>query len=256
MPKRKRSFYERYVKRYLDIICALAVLVCFGWLYIVIAILVRIKLGKPVLFKQPRPGQIDPHTKKEVIFDLYKFRTMTDEKDKDGNLLPDNQRLTKFGKLLRASSMDELPEVIFNILKGDMSLIGPRPQLVRDMVFMSKKQRQRHLVKPGLSGLAQVMGRNAISWEEKLDWDLKYIEKISFLGDMKILWLTVKNVFGRKESDEELSVTDDYGDVLLKGRKVESAEYNSRQKLAKKLIALHETSKSTRMNANKRKNHT
>ncbi len=243
MPKRKRSFYEKYVKRYLDIICALVVLVCFGWLYIVIAILVRIKLGKPILFKQPRPGQIDPHTKKEVIFDLYKFRTMTDEKDKEGNLLPDNQRLTKFGKLLRASSLDELPEVIFNILKGDMSLIGPRPQLVRDMVFMSKKQRQRHLVKPGLSGLAQVMGRNAISWEEKLDWDLKYIEKISFLGDMKILWLTVKNVFGRKESDEELSVTDDYGDVLLKGRKVESDEYNSRQKLAKKLIALHETSK-------------
>jgi len=236
MPKRKRNFYERYVKRYLDIICALGVLICFGWLYIVIAILVRIKLGKPVLFKQPRPGKIDPHTKKEVIFNLYKFRTMTDEKDEDGNLLPDSQRLTKFGKLLRASSMDELPEVIFNILKGDMSLIGPRPQLVRDMVFMSKKQRRRHLVKPGLSGLAQVMGRNAISWEEKLDWDLRYIEKISFLGDIKILWLTIKKVLGRNESNAELEVTDDYGDALLKEEKIGLNEYNRKRELAKKII--------------------
>lgn len=239
MHKRKRSFYEKYVKRYLDIICALAVLVCFGWLYIVIAILVRIKLGKPVLFKQPRPGRINPNTKREVIFDLYKFRTMTDDRDKNGNLLPDDQRLTKFGKLLRSTSLDELPEIIFNILKGDMSLIGPRPQLVRDMVFMSKKQRRRHLVKPGLSGLAQVMGRNAISWEEKLAWDLKYIEKISFLGDIKILWLTMKKVFGRNESDAELDVTDDYGDALLKDGKIGLDEYNCRQKLANKLIRLH-----------------
>ena len=238
MHKRKRSFYERYVKRYIDIICALAVLICFGWLYIVIAIMVRIKLGKPVLFKQPRPGQINPHTKQEEIFNLYKFRTMTDDRDKEGNLLPDDQRLTKFGKILRASSMDELPEVIFNILKGDMSLIGPRPQLVRDMVFMSKKQRCRHLVKPGLSGLAQVMGRNAISWEEKLDWDLKYIEKISFIGDMKIFLLTVKKVIGRNESNEELDVTDDYGDALLKEGKIGLEEYNYRQKLANKLIEL------------------
>lgn len=240
MHKRKQGFYEKYVKRYLDFICALAVLICFGWLYLVIALLVRIRLGKPVLFKQPRPGQINPHTKRERIFYLYKFRTMTDDRDKAGNLLPDDQRLTKFGKLLRASSMDELPEVIFNILKGDMSLIGPRPQLVRDMVFMSKQQRRRHLVKPGLTGLAQVMGRNAISWEEKLDWDIKYIEKISFLGDMKILWLTVKKVFGRSESAAELDVTDDYGDALLKAGKVGIDEYNYRQKVAKKIIMFHE----------------
>jgi lipopolysaccharide/colanic/teichoic acid biosynthesis glycosyltransferase len=163
--ERKRSFYERFIKRLLDIFCSLLAITVFCWLYAIIAILVRVKLGAPVLFKQPRPGLIDPKTGKERIFDMYKFRTMTNERDTDGNLLPDEKRLGRFGKLLRSTSLDELPEV-FSILRGDMSVIGPRPQLVRDMVFMSDEQRMRHTAKPGLSGLAQVKGRNAITWEK------------------------------------------------------------------------------------------
>lgn len=171
--RRKRTIYERFVKRPLDIICALLAIICFCWLYAIVAILVKIKLGSPVLFKQMRPGF------NEKIFPLYKFRTMTDERDENGELLPDEVRLTKFGKWLRSTSLDELPEA-FNILNGTMSVIGPRPQLVRDMVFMTPDQRRRHCVKPGLSGQAQVNGRNGISWEEKLDWDLKYIEKRNY----------------------------------------------------------------------------
>ena len=242
MLQRKRGFYERVIKRLLDILCSLLAIVVFCWLYALIAIVVRIKMGKPVLFKQPRPGMIDPTTGKERIFDMYKFRTMTDARDKDGNLLPDEDRLPAFGKMLRATSLDELPEA-FNILKGDMSVIGPRPQLVRDMVFMSDEQRMRHTAKPGLSGLAQVMGRNAISWEDKINWDLKYIKKISFLGDAKIVWMTVKKVFIRKnitESSEEIDVTLDYGDALLKTGKVSKKEYDALQAYAKKLIKEHE----------------
>ncbi len=160
--QRDMGFYEKYIKRLLDIICSLLVIVIFCWLYAIIAIIVRVKMGSPVLFKQPRPGLIDPKSGRERIFDMYKFRTMTDERDADGNLLPDEQRLPKFGKMLRATSLDELPEA-FNILKGDMSVIGPRPQLVRDMVFMDERIRMRHTAKPGLSGLAQVNGRNAIT---------------------------------------------------------------------------------------------
>lgn len=155
----KIGIYEKYVKRVIDIVCALAAIIVFSWLYLIVAILVKIKLGSPVLFKQPRPG------KNEKVFNMYKFRTMTDEKDENGNLLPDEIRLTQFGKWLRSTSLDELPEA-FNILNGSMSVIGPRPQLVRDMVFMTPEQRKRHTVKPGLSGLAQVNGRNAIGWEK------------------------------------------------------------------------------------------
>ena len=183
MLKRKQGFYEKYIKRLLDIICSLLAIVFFCWLYAIIAILVRIKLGSPVLFKQPRPGLINPRTGHEKIFDMYKFRTMTDQRSPDGELLPDDFRLTKFGAWLRSTSLDELPEA-FCILKGDMSVIGPRPQLVRDMVFMSDEQRMRHTAKPGLSGLAQVNGRNAIDWEKKLNYDLEYIKDISFLGDL------------------------------------------------------------------------
>lgn len=174
---RKVGFYERYVKRLIDIICSGLALIVFSWLYIIIALLVRIKLGSPVLFAQYRPGLIDPRTGKERIFKMYKFRTMTDQKDEEGNLLPDEVRLTKFGAWLRSTSLDELPEA-FCILNGSMTLIGPRPQLVRDMVFMSKEQRMRHTAKPGLSGLAQVSGRNAISWDEKIQYDLDYIKKV------------------------------------------------------------------------------
>lgn len=232
---RKPGFYEKYMKRLLDIVCALAALIVFCWLYIIIAVLVRIKLGSPVIFKQPRPG------KDEKIFNLYKFRTMTDERDENGNLLPDEVRLTAFGRALRATSLDELPEA-FNILKGDMSVIGPRPQLVRDMVFMTAEQRQRHSVRPGLSGLAQTRGRNAISWDGKLATDLEYIQHVTFLGDVKIIFDTVKQVFfkekGLKDSDvDEVDITDDFGDYLLKTGRVSKNEYEEKQEQARGLLA-------------------
>lgn len=233
---RNQGIYERYIKRLLDIICALAALVVFGWLYIIVAVLVRVKLGSPVLFTQPRPG------KDEKIFNLYKFRTMTDQRDENGDLLPDEIRLTRFGKALRATSLDELPEA-FNILKGDMSVIGPRPQLVRDMVFMTPEQRQRHTVRPGLSGLAQTRGRNALSWDGKLSTDLEYIRRVTFLGDVKIIFDTVKQVFfhqkGLADSDvDEVDITDDFGDYLLKRGRVSREEYDEKQAEAKELLGV------------------
>lgn len=223
--------YERWFKRPVDIVCALAALLVFGWLYILVAILVRINLGSPVLFCQPRPGR------DERIFWLYKFRTMTDERDENGNLLPDDVRLTKFGKILRSTSLDELPEA-FNILKGDMSVIGPRPQLVRDMVFMTPEQRMRHTVRPGLSGLAQVQGRNAISWEGKLATDLEYIEKITFLGDVKIILLTVKKFLCREDiSAEGMETAEDFGDYLLRTGEVSVEDYEQLQAESRALLA-------------------
>lgn len=235
--ERERGFYELYIKRLMDIVCSLAAIIVFSWLYIVIAVLVRMNLGSPVLFKQPRPGKIDPQTGRERIFYMYKFRSMSDERDENGNLLPDEARLGKFGKALRATSLDELPEA-FNILKGDMSIIGPRPQLVRDMVFMTDEQRMRHTAKPGLSGLAQVNGRNDISWEDKLNWDLKYIEKVSFLGDVKIIFQTVMKAFVKQEgiTDGDMATAYDYGDWLLKEGKVSQKEYEERQMEAKRLL--------------------
>ena len=233
---RREGIYQRYIKRILDILCALAALTVFGWLYIIVAILVRIKLGSPVLFTQPRPG------KDEKIFKLYKFRTMTDARDEQGNLLPDDVRLTPFGRALRSTSLDELPEA-FNILKGDMSVIGPRPQLVRDMVFMTPEQRQRHTVRPGLSGLAQTRGRNALSWDGKLSTDLEYIQHVTFLGDLKIIFDTVKQVFfgekGLEDSDvDEVEITDDFGDYLLKAGRVSKEEYDEKQVEAKELLGV------------------
>lgn len=235
--ERKCGFYELYIKRLMDIVCSLAAIIVFSWLYIIVAVLVRVKLGSPVLFKQPRPGKIDPKTGREKIFYMYKFRSMSDERDENGNLLPDDVRLGKFGKALRATSLDELPEA-FNILKGDMSIIGPRPQLVRDMVFMTDEQRMRHTAKPGLSGLAQVNGRNDISWEEKLSWDLKYIENVSFIGDLKIIFQTVMKAFVKKEgiTDGNMATAYDYGDWLLKKEKVSKEEYWEKQEAAKKLL--------------------
>lgn len=232
--ERKQGIYEKYVKRLFDIICALAAIIVFSWLYIIIAVLVRIKLGSPVLFTQPRPG------KDEKIFKMYKFRSMTDAKDENGKLLPDDVRLTKFGKALRATSLDELPEA-FNILKGDMSVIGPRPQLVRDMVYMTPEQRKRHCVRPGLSGLAQTRGRNAISWDAKLATDLEYIEKVTFLGDVMIIINTVKQVFFKQKGQEnkeidEVDITDDFGDYLLKKGRVSKEEYDKKQAEAKALL--------------------
>lgn len=234
--ERKQGIYERYVKRILDIVCALAALIVFCWLYAILAILVRIKLGSPVLFTQPRPG------KDEKIFKLYKFRSMTDARDENGNLLPDEVRLTSFGKALRATSLDELPEAI-NILRGDMSVIGPRPQLVRDMVFMTPEQRMRHTVRPGLSGLSQTRGRNAISWDGKLATDLEYIQHVTFLGDVKIILDTVKQVFfhqkGLEDSDiDEVDLTDDFGDYLLKQGRVTKEEYERKQAEARRLLEM------------------
>ena len=233
--ERKRGFYEKYIKRILDVLCSLLAIIVFSWLYLIIAVIVRIKMGSPVLFKQPRPGIVK--NGKETVFDMYKFRTMTDERDENGELLPDDKRLPRFGALLRKTSLDELPEA-FNILKGDMSVIGPRPQLVRDMVFMSEQQRMRHTAKPGLSGLAQVKGRNAISWEEKLDWDLKYIEKITFWSDIKLVFATIISAFIKAEgiSDGENATVLDYGDVLLNSGKVSKEEYLYRQNEAKQIL--------------------
>ena len=234
---RKMGFYERYIKRAIDIFCSGLAIIVFCWLYAIIALLVRIKLGSPVLFTQYRPGLIDPKTGKERIFKMYKFRTMTDKKDAEGNLLPDEVRLTKFGAWLRSTSLDELPEA-FCILSGTMTLIGPRPQLVRDMVFMSEEQRMRHTAKPGLSGLAQVSGRNAISWDRKLQYDLEYIEHVSFGRDLKILFRTVEKAFIKQEGiTEEGSVTAaDYGDYLFQTKQISKEEYDKKQNEAKELL--------------------
>lgn len=235
--KYKQSFYKRYMKRLFDITCSSLAIICFGWLYLIIAILVRIKLGSPVLFTQLRPGLIDSETGKETIFKMYKFRSMTDERDENGKLLPDDVRLTKFGKALRNTSLDELPEA-FNILKGDMSIIGPRPQLVRDMVFMTEEQRKRHAVRPGLSGLAQVNGRNDIDWEDKLNWDLKYIKNITFLIDMRIIFQTVMNAFIKQEgiTEGDMATAQDFGDYLLYRGKISIDEYERKQIEAKELL--------------------
>lgn len=240
--ERKRGFYEKYIKRLLDIICSLLAIVVFCWLYAIIAVVVRIKMGSPVLFKQPRPGIVKKG--KETIFDMYKFRTMTDERDENGELLPDDKRLPPFGAWLRRTSLDELPEA-FSILKGDMSVIGPRPQLVRDMVFMTDQQRMRHTAKPGLSGLAQTKGRNSISWEEKLEWDLKYIEHVTFWSDLKLVLATVRTAFIRAEgiTDGENATALDYGDALLKAGKVSKPQYDALQVHARNILAEYERKK-------------
>lgn len=198
--ERHRGIYERYFKRPLDIILSLIAIIVLSPLMLIIAVLVRIYLGSPVIFKQQRPGL------NEKIFTMYKFRTMTDERDENGELLPDSERLTKFGKFLRSTSLDELPE-LFNILKGDMSIVGPRPLLVEYLPLYNEHQKRRHKVRPGLSGLAQVSGRNAISWEERFDLDVEYVDNISFLLDIKIIFLTLKKVILREGINSNTSVT-------------------------------------------------
>ena len=203
------GFYERFLKRPLDIVCALLALTVFFWLFLLVAVLVRIKLGSPVLFCQERPG------KDEKIFKMYKFRTMTDEFDENGELLPDEVRLTEFGKFLRRLSLDELPEAI-NILRGDMSVIGPRPLLVKYLPFYNEKQKHRHDVRPGLSGLAQVSGRNAISWDAKLDLDIEYVNKITFAGDVKIVFMSVFKSFIRRDdiSPQTSATMEDFSEYV------------------------------------------
>ncbi len=189
--------YKFFLKRIFDIILSAFAIIVFFPLFAVVALLVRIKLGSPVIFVQERPGKIDRRTGKEKIFKMYKFRTMNEKKDKDGNLLPSKERLTRFGKKLRACSLDELPE-LFNILKGDMSIVGPRPLLVKYLTLYNKKQRRRHLVRPGLTGYAQANGRNALSWEEKFDMDVYYVDRVSFLFDLKIIIQTIKAVIKKE----------------------------------------------------------
>ena len=196
----KRGFYEKYIKRPQDFCCALLAIIVLSPILVVTALLVRIKLGSPVVFKQERPGL------NGKIFTLYKFRTMTDARGADGELLPDEDRLTRFGKLLRSTSLDELPELI-NMLKGDMSVVGPRPLLVKYLPLYNEHQARRHEVRPGFTGLAQVNGRNSISWEEKFDLDVKYANHVTFLGDWKIIFKTVWTVLKREGISSEASVT-------------------------------------------------
>ena len=206
----------KYIKRALDFCAALGAIIVLSPVLLIVALLVKTKLGSPVLFKQERPGMIDSKTGEEKIFTLCKFRTMTDERDENGELLPDEIRLTKFGKFLRSTSIDELPEFI-NILKGDMSFIGPRPLLVRYLPLYLEEQHRRHLVRPGLSGWAQVNGRNTVSWEEKFSLDVEYVEKMSFALDVKIFFMTIMSVLKREGISSETSATMEE----FKGNKVE-----------------------------------
>lgn len=193
-------FYRRYGKRIMDFTLSLIALILLSPVLLIVAILVRTKLGSPIIFKQDRPGL------NEKIFTMYKFRTMTDERDKNGELLPDSIRLTKFGKLLRSTSFDELPELV-NIIKDDMSIVGPRPLLIQYLPLYNNQQKKRHDVRPGLSGLAQVNGRNAISWEDKFDLDIEYVDNVSFVGDWEIIFLTITKVFVREGISSKTAVT-------------------------------------------------
>lgn len=200
--------YEKYFKRLFDLLIGLTVLVLFWWVYLIVAVLVRVKLGSPVLFSQQRPG------KDGKIFLLKKFRSMTDERDENGELLPDEVRLTSFGKLLRATSLDELPE-IFSIIKGDMSIIGPRPLLVQYLPWYTEREQHRHDVRPGLTGWAQVNGRNNLDWDRRLECDVEYVEKITFAKDLKIIFMTVMKVLSR--SDVQVDTADEgYFDQIRK----------------------------------------
>ena len=208
----RQRFYEKYIKRPQDFLCALAALLLLGPIFLIVAICVHLKLGRPIIFKQDRPGL------NEKIFSLYKFRTMTDQRDEKGELMPDEIRLTPFGKWLRSTSLDELPE-LWNILRGDMAVIGPRPLLVKYLPLYNAKQHRRHEVRPGLSGLAQVHGRNTISWEEKFEMDVEYVEHITFLGDWKIIFQTILTVI-RKEginSENDATMGEFAGDTLTNG---------------------------------------
>lgn len=229
--KNYNNLYNVFFKRVIDFLLATCAILILSPLIVILAVIVKIKLGSPIIFKQQRPGL------NEKVFWMYKFRTMTDEKNSEGELLPDDMRLTKLGKFLRATSLDELPELI-NIIKGDMSIVGPRPQLIRDMTFMDVEQRKRHTVLPGLTGWAQVNGRNGITWEEKLSLDLEYIQKISLINDLKIILLTIKQVIIRDGiSAEGMETAEDYGDYLLRKKLISEVKYSECIKESKKIVA-------------------
>lgn len=231
-----KRIYIAFFKRPLDVIFSALALIVLSPILAVVALMVRIKLGSPVIFKQVRPGKKDK-AGSEKLFTLYKFRSMTDEKDENGKLLPDEVRLTRFGRRLRDTSLDELPE-LWNILKGDMSIIGPRPLLVRDMVFMTDEQRRRHDIRPGLSGWAQVNGRNVIEWDDKLDYDLKYLNRMGLCFDIRTILITVKKVLKTESiTYEGMATAEDFGDYLLRTGKVEQEKYEALQVEAKELVA-------------------
>ena len=230
--------YARFFKRGFDFVLSLCALVAFSWLLIILMVLGVVAMGGNPFFCQPRPGKKGKDSK-EKIFKLIKFRTMSNAKDKDGNLLPDDVRLNKYGRFLRSTSLDELPE-LFNILVGDMSIVGPRPQLVRDMVFMTDEQRRRHNIRPGLTGLAQVNGRNNITWEEKFSYDLQYIDEgITLVNDSKIILQTVGKVLKRTDIVREGTSSDlDFGDWLLNNGRVTQEEYSLKQKIAMEILTV------------------
>ena len=222
--------YQKYGKRLLDITASSAALIILSPLLLWLAWRIKKNIGSPVIFSQIRPG------KNNKLFRLYKFRSMTDCRDKDGNLLPDEERMTDFGRRLRATSMDELPE-LWNILKGDMSLVGPRPQLVRDMVFFTEEEMHRQDVTPGLTGLAQISGRNNISWKKKFQYDLEYVRNISLLEDLRIIWHTVFKVSNQEDiATDGMETSEDYGDWLLKCKTISEQEYEECQIKARILL--------------------
>lgn len=228
--------YAKFFKRALDFILSLLALIILSPLLMVLTVLGIIAMKGNPFFVQSRPGIIDKKTGKEKIFKLIKFRTMDNRKNADGELLPDSERLNRYGQFLRSTSFDELLELL-NIAMGDMSIVGPRPQLVRDMVFMTDAQRARHTVRPGLTGLAQVSGRNNITWEQKFEYDLRYIDRITFIGDLKIILQTVGKVIKRSDTVREGTVSDmDYGDWLMLEGKVDRAAYDEKQAKAKQLL--------------------
>ena len=230
--------YANFLKRVMDFTLSLFAITVLSPLLVLLVLIGAVVMRGNPFFTQLRPGKIDKKTGKEKIFKLVKFRTMSNKKDADGNLLPDDVRLNKYGRILRSTSLDELPE-LWNILKGDMAIVGPRPQLVRDMVFMSEAQRARHSVRPGLTGLAQVNGRNNITWEQKFEYDLEYMKKITFLGDVKIIFQTAMKVVAREDTVREGTVSDiDFGDWLLQNGAVAKEEYDEKQKEAKELLGV------------------
>lgn len=224
--------YAKFFKRIIDFCCALLALIVLSPVLLILTVLGAVMMKGNPFFVQPRPG------KDEKIFYLIKFRTMTNQKNKDGNLLPDRERLNSYGRFLRSTSCDELPSLI-NILKGDLAVVGPRPQLVRDMVFMTQEQRKRHSVRQGLTGLAQINGRNNMSWEKKFEYDLEYIKNITFWGDVSIIFKTVLKVFQRDGiSTDGMETAEDYGDYLLRVGKIEEQAYNENQNVANLLLKM------------------
>lgn len=228
--------YECFIKRPLDFMLSLTALLVLLPLLLILTIFGAIKMKGNPFFVQKRPGRIDKRTGQEKIFSLIKFRTMSNEKDADGKLLPDAERLNGYGRFLRSTSLDELPELV-NIVKGDMAIVGPRPQLVRDMVFMTPDQRKRHAVRQGLTGLAQVSGRNNMRWEKKFEYDLEYIKSITFIGDLKIILKTVVKVFVHEGINEEgMATAEDLGEYLLRNNIIDIQNYERRQHDAIKLL--------------------